>query len=146
MATELLSISDVRKYVSDYSPNNYLIDGEEFSDGFISLCRDLAMDSYNIMPPASQYDTTNFPSKSLLLYGTMWHMYTGKAALLARNTMSYSDGGISLAIEERSELYRGIASSFQSQFIETGKALKISINMESGWSSVSSDDAMIPLW
>ncbi len=30
MATEILKIDEVRSFVSDYAPNNYLIEGEEF--------------------------------------------------------------------------------------------------------------------
>lgn len=143
---ELLSVLEVREFVSDYAPNNYLIEGEEFSNTFISLCRDLAVDSFNEIPPIGHTTLATFPSKSLLLYGTLWKMYEGKAALLARNTMSYSDGGIQLPIEERSELYRGLAQTYQSQFMEAAKSYKIHVNMESGWGSVSSDEAMFPLW
>jgi hypothetical protein len=73
-------------------------------------------------------------------------MYLGKATLLARNTMQYSDGGLQIPVEERAELYLGLANSFRSQFTETAKALKIQLNMESGWGSVSSDEAMFPVW
>ena len=143
---EILTVADIRKYVTDYQQNNYLLSGEEFSDSFISLCRDLGMDSWNSLPPSSSNDLTNFPSKAMLLYGTLWHMFNGKAALLARNTMSYSDGGIQIPIEERAELYRGIASAFQSQFMDAAKTLKVHSNMEGGWGSVSSDQAGFPLW
>jgi hypothetical protein len=141
-----LSIEEVREYVSDYAPNNYLIDGEEFTDTYISLCKSLGIDSYNMMTPKSNYTEDNFPSKSLLLLATCWQMYLGKATLLARNTMQYSDGGLQIPVEERAELYLGLANSFRSQFTETAKALKIQLNMESGWGSVSSDEAMFPVW
>lgn len=143
---EILSVLEVREYVSDYTPNNYLIDGEEFSDTYVSLCRDLAISSFNELPPISGMDLTNFPSKSILLWGTLWHMFNGKAALLARNTMNYSDGGLQIPIEERAELYRGLAQSFQSQFSDAAQRLKIHLNMESAWGSVSSDEACFPLW
>lgn len=143
---EVLSVLEIREFVSDYAPNNYLIEGEEFSDTFISLCRDLAVDEWNRIPPASRADVVTFPSKALLLYGTLWKMYDGKAALLARNTMSYSDGGLQIPIEERAELYRGLAQGYQAQFMDGARALKISVNMESGWASVSSDEASFPLW
>jgi hypothetical protein len=142
----VLSVLQIREYASDYAPNNYLLDGEEFSDTFITLCMELAVDSYNEIPPLSKVDLTNFPSKSLLLQGTLWKMFDGKAMLLARNTMAYSDGGLQIPIEERAELYRGIAQGFQQQFTESASKLKVHLNMESGWGSVSSDEAMFPLW
>lgn len=143
---ELLSVLEVREFVSDYAPNNYLIDGEEFTDTYINLCRSLAVDEWNSIPPFSKNDLTNFPSKSILLYGTLWKMFEGKATLLARNTMSYSDGGLQIPIEERSELYRGLAQQFQGSFVAASTKLKIQLNMESGWGEVRSDEATLPWW
>jgi hypothetical protein len=143
---ELLSVDEVREFVSDYAPNNYLIEGEEFTPTYVALCRDLAVDSYNEIPPLSSYNLTNFPSKSMLLYATLWKMYDGKAALLARNTMSYSDGGLQIPIEERMELYMSLAQNYRTQFMDSAQKLKIHLNMESGWSEVRSDEASFPLY
>jgi hypothetical protein len=107
---------------------------------------DLAVDAYNVLPPISVLTLETFQSKSLLLFGTCWHMFEGKATLLARNTMNYSDGGLQIPIEERFELYRNTASSFKASFDERARALKIHSNMESGWGSVSSDFSTLPLW
>ena len=145
-ASELLSVTEIREYASDYAPNNYLIDGEEFTDTYITLCRDLAVDEWNIVPPLTQSSLATFPSKSILLYGTLWKMMDGKALLLARNTMSYSDGGLQIPIEERSELYKGLARDFQAQFTASVRALKTHLNMEAGWGYVSSDEATLPLF
>ncbi len=144
--SDLLSIAEVREFVSDYAPNNYLIEGEEFTDAFIHLCRDLSIDEWNTIPPFSKVTLSTFPSKSALLYGTLWKMFDGRAALLARNTMSYSDAGVSIAIEERSELYRGLASGFRDSFQSSAKSLKQHLNLEEGWGSVSSEYATFPLW
>lgn len=144
MAT--LSIDEVREYVSDYAPNNYLIDGEEFTDTFISLCMELGVDSYNTMTPRSSVTLTTFPSKIILLLATCAQMYQAKATLLSRNTMQYSDGGLQIPIEERSELYLGLANSFRAQFREAAQPLKIQQNMESGWGEVRSDEARLPWW
>ena len=145
MAT-ILDISEVRTFASDYAPNNYLIEGEEFSDDYITLCITLGVDAYNVMSPFSALTRDTFPSKSLLLYGTCWHMFEGKATLLARNTMNYSDGGIQIPVEERFELYKNIANSFKATFDERARALKINSNMESGWGGVRSDQASLPYW
>jgi hypothetical protein len=141
-----LSIDEVREYVSDYAPNNYLIDGEEFTDTYISLCISLAIDAYNSMTPRTIFNETNFPSKLVLLLGTCWQMFQGKATLLARNTMQYSDGGLQVPIEERSELYNGLAGNFRGQFREQAQPLKIQQNMESGWGEVRSDESRFLWW
>jgi hypothetical protein len=65
---------------------------------------------------------------------------------MARNHLSYSDGGLQIPIEEKYELYASLANSFGNQFTTTAAKLKASLNMESGWGSVSSDEAMFPIW
>jgi hypothetical protein len=144
--TQVLTVLEVREYVGDYAANNYLIDGEEFSDTFITLCMELAVGEYNEIPPFSHYSLAMFPSKTVLLQGTLWKAFDGKAALLARNTMSYSDGGLQLPIEERAELYSSLAAKFGQQFKDGATRLKANLNLESGYGSVRSDYSNFPLW
>jgi hypothetical protein len=143
---QVLTIRQVREYVSDYAPNNTLIDGVEFSDTYISLCMDLAIDSYNMMSPMTAYNQATFPSSGVLLLGTLWKMFGGKAALYARNRLDYSDGGLQVSLESRIQDYNALASQFQTQFTTAAQALKVNINMAEGYGSVSSDYSMFPLW
>lgn len=145
MATVLLP-EEVRAYIQDYPEQNLLLDREEFSDVGITLAIDLAMAEYNSIPPRSLFNATNFPSKSILLYGTLWQLFLGRAALAARNNLSYSDGGLSIPVEEKYELYMSLANTFQAMFKDSSAKLKASMNMESGWGSVSSDEAYFPIW
>lgn len=142
----ILTVDEVREFLSDYAANNHLLDGEEFSDNFIKLCITLGVDAYNTVPPMSVTTVDMFPSKIILLWGTMWQMFEGKAMLFARNTLSYSDGGIQIPVEEKCDMYRGLASDCQNMFMTQVKALKINLNMESGWGYVSSDQAQFPYW
>jgi hypothetical protein len=142
----IITVDEIREFASDYSPNNYLIDGEEFSDTYISMCLSLALDSFNTLVPVTRFTMDTMPSKTVMLWGTLWQMFEGKAVLLARNTMNYSDGGLQIPIEERSELYKSLANGFHQNFDTAGKALKIQMNMESGWGSVSSDNIFFPEW
>jgi hypothetical protein len=144
--TQKLTVDEVREYISDYAINNHLIDGEEFSDSFIALNMDLAIDEFNIVPPATGYRLDSFPSKAILMNGTLWKMFEGKAALFARNTMSYSDGGLQIPIEEKTEAYRALSGDFQAIFNAQVRSYKIHINMESGWGEVRSDQSMFPVW
>lgn len=143
---QVLTTQEVREYTSDYAPNNYLIEGEEMTDTYIALCMTLAVDSFNSIPPAGNMGIQNFASKSILLWGCLWHAYLGKALLLARNHMEYSDGGLTVPIEERTQLYQTLATTFQQQFVESATKLKIQMNMESGWGEVRSDLALMPIW
>lgn len=145
-AFKVLTIDQVREFVSDYAPQKYLVEGEEFTDTFISLCMNFALDSFNAIPPLSKFNSAMFPLGSVLLYGTLWHMYLGKAALLAANTMQYSDGGLQIPIEERAELYQGLAANFNNLFMTQAREIKKQMNMDSGWGEVRSDEAYFPLW
>jgi hypothetical protein len=146
MNTQKLTVDEVREYLSDYVANNRLLDGEEFSDTFISICMSLAVDEYNMVPPFSSSTVVNFPSKSILMNGTLYKMFEGKAALYGRNTLTYSDGGLQIPVEEKCDMYRQLSSDFQNIFLGQVKPLKIHLNMESGWGTFSSDEAMFPIW
>ncbi len=138
--------SEVRTYIHDFADQNHLIDGEEFSDEAIELAMRMAVGDYNLMPPLERLEPKQFPSITLLMYGTLAHLFLGKAAHLARNTMSYSDGGLQIPIEERAELYLTLGNQYLAQFRETAVKLKAQLNMEAGWGSVRSDYSNLPIW
>lgn len=142
----VLSPEELRTFIKDYTENNYLLDGEEFHDLEIELAMDLAISDYNMMPPLSVANREDFPSKSILLSGTLYKMFSGRSALLARNTMNYSDGGIQIPVEERAQLYQSLAAMYQSDFVNSATRLKAHLNMEAGWGSVNSDYGYFPAW
>jgi len=142
----VLTSDQVREFISDYPEANLLLDKAEFSNTFIELCMDLAVSEYNSLTPKTGFSLGNFPSKSLLMLGTLWQMFLGRSALTARNHLSYSDGGLQIAIEEKYELNRNLADTYRAQFMETAMRLKVSQNMEAGWGQVRSDESNFPNW
>ena len=146
LPTPVLTPDQVRDYLRDSTGNNLLLDGEEFNDIVINLAMDLACSEYNLVPPSSSVDRFTFPNKSILMSGTLYKMFLGQCALLARNTMQYSDGGIQVPVEERFALYQSLASMYQADFQNNTKLFKTSINLESGWGEVRSDYAAFPVW
>lgn len=122
------------------------MEGLQFEDDQIFQAENLAIDFFNVMTPISNYDATSFPNKSLLLFGTLWHLYTGAAARAARNTMSYSDAGLQIPIEERYEMYSQMAGEYRSLFYDASRQLKVQLNVEAGWGFVGSDYARFPGW
>lgn len=142
-----LTADEVREYLQDYPEQNLLLDKSEFGDTFIELCMDLATSEYNQIPPmAITAILSNFPSKGILLYGTLWMMFQGRAALAARNNLTYSDGGLQIPVEEKYELYSQLAGTFREMFQDAAQKYKISYNMDTGWGSVWSDERNFPLW
>jgi hypothetical protein len=146
MAAPLTAL-EVREYLQDYPEANLLLDAQEFSNTFIELCMDLATSEFNQIPPiALTVMLNNFPSKGILLYGTLWMMFQGRAALAARNNLTYSDGGLQIPVEEKYELYNQLASTFGSMFKEAVQRYKASWNMEIGWGCTFTDERNFPLW
>lgn len=145
MAT--LTVQQVRDYLGDNPENNHLLDGVEFPDSAIELAMMLSVDSYNTIPPVAMKATKESLSETLFLYGVLWHIYNGRAvAISARNQMSYSDGGLTIPIEERYQFYIQMAQMYEQQFKQMAKEAKISKNMENAWGGVPTDYASFPIW
>lgn len=146
MAEPVLSIEEVREHIQDVPEANHLLDGEEFSNTRITMAMNVAIDKYNMFTPRSATNIYTFPSKYVLLYGTLGVMFEMQSALLARNTMSYSDGNIQIPIEERMQLYQSLAQMYNAGFESQTRSMKIQENIEGGWGGISSDYASMPLW
>lgn len=141
-----LTVQQIRDYLGDSPENNHLIDGEEFPDSAVELAMMLSVDSYNTIPPLGGTNIDNM-GPTLLLLGTIWHLYNGRAlAISARNQMSYSDGGLTIPIEERYQFYVQMAQTYEQQFKSMAKETKISKNMEAGWGQVRTEYASFPIW
>jgi hypothetical protein len=142
----ILTVDKVREFISDYPESNLLLDEEEFSNTFIELSMELAVSEYNAISPKTMVSVEGFPSLSLLMIGTLWQMYTGRAARMARNHLSYTDGGLQIPVEEKFEMYQSLAANYGAQFSATAFKLKASMNMEGGWGEIRSDEATFPTW
>jgi hypothetical protein len=142
----VLTFEEVQEYVRDRPENNHLIDGFEFSPTVINLGIELAISEWNSIPPRSLVTIESFPSKAILLLGTLWKLYMGQAALLARNTMNYSDGGLQIPVEERFQLYQQLAEMYGQSFLTQARSLKVHLNIEEGWGGVMSDYSNFPDW
>jgi hypothetical protein len=146
MITSILSVEEVREHIADKPELNHLLEGEEFSATRVLLAMEIAVNKYNMIIPISNLNAAIFPNKFLLLYGTLATLFEGQCALLARNTMSYTDGGISIPVEERMQLYQSLAAMYGNAFDAGSRAIKLQGNIEDGWGSVGSDYANMPIW
>jgi len=143
-----LTVEEVQEFIQDKAEKNHLLDGEEFSPTQITLAMDLALSAWNMVTPLTADTQLSFPVqyKALLLEGTLWKLFAGQSALMARNTMAYSDGGLTIPVEEKFELYRALAGMYQASFLDAAQKVKIQNNMEAGWGEVRSDQANFPYW
>lgn len=136
----------VRMYVRDHVEYNKLLDELQFSDERISQCKELAIDHFNLYTPISSYTEANFPSKTLLLLGILWHLFLGESAAAARNELTYSDGGLTVPLEERFQYYNNLAQTYGQQFTTSSQQVKIQLNLDDGYGMVGSDFAWLPIY
>lgn len=146
MTMPVLTPEEVREYISDKVEHNHLLDDVEFSNTRIDMAVEMAMNEFDTMIPVSKTNIMTFPNKAVLLYGTLSYLFSGQAALLARNTMNYSDGGLQIPVEERMQLYQTLAAMYRDGFVTMAKSIKLYYNIEDGWGGISSDYANFPLW
>ena len=142
----ILTCQEVREFVLDKIGKNYLIDGEELSNTQISIAMDMTVSDWNSTPPTDAVNVSNFPYKHILLAGTLYRCFLGLTALVSRNTFGFSDGGISIPLEERAQLYQMMATMYQTEYQTTMTKVKINQNMEQGWGSLGSDYSRFPIW
>ncbi len=142
----VLDVETVREFIQDKVEKNHLLEGEEFSSTQISLAIEIAIGKYDFFIPISNTNIYTFPSKTLLLYGTLATLFDGAAALLARNHFSYVDGNLSIPVEERMQLYQSLSQMYAASFESMSKSVKLQQNIESGWGLVCSDYARMPVW
>jgi hypothetical protein len=142
----MLTTQMVRDYLADNPENNHLLDDVEFHDARVELAKTFALSEYNAMPPRSNFVEDGFPYLTTLLDGTIYHLFRGQMALAARNTMSYSDGGLDIPIEERFPYYAQMIGIYREAFLAAAKQEKIQMNLESGWEHVRSDYSTFPAW
>jgi len=143
-AVPILTAAQVSLYIQDSPLNNYLLDNEEFSEDRINLAIQLAISEANAIPPRGTYTILDFPNMGLLMDGTLWKLFDGQAAFFARNSLPYSDGGITVNLEERQEAYMSLAANFRDRFLDGMRQLRIEDNIEGSWSVLQSDYSTFP--
>jgi hypothetical protein len=128
-------IDTVRAFMRDYPELNRLIQGEEHSNRLIAWAIADAIDDFNTTPPMMSFGLTNFPSKHLLLRGTVINLLQSIGLLMTRNQLTFSDGGIQVGISDKTPLIQSWIQMFTNSYEEKKKNLKVAINIENGWGS-----------
>lgn len=123
----------VRDFMRDYSEVNRLIQGEEHSDRLIVWAILDALEDFNTTPPMTSYSLTTFPSKGLLLRGTVINLLQSVGLLMTRNHLTFSDGGIQVGVSDKTPLIQSWIQLFTNVYEQKKDRLKIALNIENGW-------------
>jgi hypothetical protein len=127
-------INTVRMYLRDYPELNRLIQGVENSDRMIMWAIADAIDDWNSTPPLiPAASLESFPSKSLLLRGTVIALLESLGLLMTRNHLTFSDGGIQVGVSDKTPLIQSWLQLLGNKYEEKKLKLKIAINIELGW-------------
>jgi hypothetical protein len=136
-----VSVDDIRMYIKDFSDRNRLLQAPEFSDDRIRFCMELALDDFNTIPIQTNFSLDNFPSRVILLLGSIAHLYKGEKVFQARNNLTYNDGGITVNDTDKAAAYEQIGNQYLQEFENKTRWWKREYNMSQGWGGFGSEFA-----
>jgi hypothetical protein len=126
-------VAMIRLYIRDFPELNRLIKGEETSNRMIAWAIIDALDDWNTTPPfIGNASIMNFPSISLLREGAVIRILESVGLLQTRNQMSYSDGGISVSVSDKTPLLMNWIQMFRQSYEQKKDRMKASMNIEMG--------------
>lgn len=135
----LLTPGDVSQYLRDHAEFNILLDAVQFTEEDIESAIGFCIDEFNAMTPQTNYNEDSFPNRWLLLIGTVAHLMQSEAFLQLRNQATYNDGDVErIGIDDKFQLYQGLADRMNAKWDARAQKLKQQINMENGYGSLSS--------
>jgi hypothetical protein len=126
-------VNTVRLFMRDHPELNRLIAGEEHSNRQIVWAILDTLDDFNTAPPFTRFDLNTFPSRSLLLRGTACALLESVGILQTRNHLSFSDGGISVGINDKTQFIQAWLQVFRNAYEDKKTKLKVGYNIESAW-------------
>jgi hypothetical protein len=126
-------ISTVRLYMRDYPELNRLTRGFENNNRQIVWALSDCLDDFNSTPPFTMFGLETFPSKSLLLRGTVINLLESVGLLMTRNHLSFSDGGLQVGINDKTPFIQSWLQLLKNSYEEKKQRLKIAYNIENAW-------------
>ena len=128
-------IAIIRMYLRDFPELNRLIRGEETSDRMIAWAIVDVLDDWSATPPfLGPVTIDRFPSLSLLRDGVTARVLESAALLQARNQLSFNDGGITVSVSDKAQLYMNFVQIFWNRYEEKKNRFKASQNIEEAMS------------
>lgn len=134
-------IEDLRIAYQDIAAKNRLLRfTQEFSDTEHRKALEKALSRYNSIPPAEvSAGYTDFPSDSILIDLALCELCKMSGFYSTRNSLQYSDNGLTIADVEKSGQYMNWVNMLCRQAQEDAKTLKRSINLANAISNTSAN-------
>lgn len=126
-------INMMRLWMRDYPHLNRLIRGEESSNRLIAWAVVDFLSDFNGTPPLlGQYtidQLTEMGFTSLCRYGTAVALIQSVGFLQTRNQLNFSDGGINVAINDKSPMLMQWLDRMQNKYEQDKIKVKVSLNI-----------------
>lgn len=118
----VVTIPEIRFHLTDTcAQQNELLDAFEYSDGDIINAIHSCVDYFNgcLGGRGAKYTPANFPpdGRYFLKQGVASYLLRSRAVLLARNTLPYNAGGVSIDDQNKSKIYLDMASMFNQDWV-----------------------------
>lgn len=126
-------VQQIRLFMRDQPELNRLISGEESSNRQIMWAVLDALDDFNTSPPFTNFSVLGFPSRSLLTRMTVCSLLESVGLLQTRNHLQFSDGGISVGINDKTPFIQAWLQLFRSRIDQKVERLKVAYNIENAW-------------
>ncbi len=139
-------IQAVRLFMRDFAQFNLMTDGEENSDRMIAWATLDFLSDFNGTPPFTMMrlqDVYNRQLQALAVRGTVITLLQSINLLMIRNYLPFSDGGISVPMNDKAPLIASTLQLLQSAYEQNKRMVKTAMNvellMDTGPSGVLSD-------
>lgn len=127
-------IGNVRLYLRDFPQLNRLVDGVETEDRMIAFFAIDAISDWNSTPPLiGNLGFTDFVNRgwtSVLRSGTILHTLTSVGILQTRNHLPFSDGGLNVAVSDKTPQIQAWIQLLDLQWQRQKKQIKTAMNIE----------------
>jgi hypothetical protein len=127
-------VQSVRGYMRDFPELNRLVRGEESTDRQIAWAVLDALSDFNGTPPITAHSLQYLMTRqqhSLLLRMTVIALIESVGLLQTRNHLNYSDGGISVAVNDKTPLLMQWLNYYKATSEQMKQRVKVAFNVES---------------
>ena len=126
----IITEEDIREFIKDKAADNPLLLGVRFTSKGIEQAMIHTVDKFNLIsPPTYEYTVEQFPSRILLLLGTVAHLLRGEAVNQASNQLAYSVEGVQVDDMNKAELFMAMAKDMDAEFMDLAKTMKVNQNI-----------------
>ena len=125
-------MQSVRLFMRDFAELNLLIRGEESSDRMIAWATMDFLSDFNGSTPFSSYSLDDMFSYNLMSFatrGTVISLMQSLMILYTRNYLAFSDGGLSVNINDKAPMIQAMLGLLQSAFEQQKRMIKTAINV-----------------